>query len=240
MSTLLDDLGALLALQEVDSRIFRAKGQLAALDTGVSVVRAYNAQKAEALALRAAAQREQAAQKDAELKLLAIEEKIKQVNKTLYGGTIQSSRELGNLEKEIEMLGRQKDTAEEAVLIAMEAASQAGALADAAEAQQETLAGEYRAINATHKRRTAALTAELAALEPERAAAAAQVGDTALLARYDTIRGKKSNGVGIAPLAKDEVCGGCSTRINSTLALDARTGLAAQVCEYCVRLLAPV
>lgn len=238
MSDLLKDLQALLAVQAVDSLIDRAKAALAALDTGASTAAAYNAAKAEADTLRAQATKAQAGQHDTEMRLQSIEEKTKQVQKTLFSGAVTGPRELENLQREIEMLGRQKGDNEEKVLEAMESASAAVAAAEKAEAGATALADKYRKTRTAYKERHAALSAEVAAHEKERADAARPV-PPALLTRYDAIRARKG-GLGAAPMNLDGTCGACHTRMNTGLDDDVRAGKAYQVCEYCGRLLVPM
>lgn len=236
--TLRDDLNALLAVQVIDTKIDRAKAALVALDTGSKTAAVFNAQKVTSESLRAAAVKALTEQKDAEMRLAAIETKSAQVNKSMFSGTVTGSRELENLQRELEMLGRQKDDAEMKVLEAMEASGEAGATADAAEKELATLAGQYRQTRAAYKERHAELTAEIAAAEAERNVAVNAVSP-ALLARYEAIRPKRK-GVGAAPLEADGVsCGGCHTQLNTTLVADLRAAQTVQTCEYCGRILIP-
>lgn len=227
----------MLALQNVDTAILRARAAFAALDNGTSTADAYNAAKAEADRLRAAATTAQAEQKDAELRLASIETKTVQVQKTLFSGTVTTPKELENLQKEIDMLGRQKGDNETRVLEAMEMAGEQTGAAEAAEAHLAALAARYQTIRAAYKKRHAELTAEIAAGEKQRASAAGLV-PAALLTRYDALRAKK-NGVGAVPLANDESCGACHMRLNTELTVAVRMAAAPQVCEYCGRLLVP-
>lgn len=241
MATLLEDLDALLALQQIDTRIDRHKAGIAALDTGADVRAAHGKQAAEAAALRSVANKAQAAQKDAELKLTAVEDKAKQVNLALYSGKTTGSRELTNLQNELEMLGRQKGTVEDEVLEAMEIASDAVAAADAADARLAALAAEYRKVRTHFQVRTAELQAQIEALAPERDRALQAVGSVALLNKYDHIRTRAGHGVGAAPLPLEgSACGACHTRINSTLVETALAGASVAVCEHCQRILVPV
>lgn len=232
------DLLSLLALQAIDSQIERAKAALAAADNGASALAAYNAQKKTAEALRATATKAQSEQKDAELKLESIEAKRKQVDKTLYGGTVSGSRELENLQKELEMLGRQKSAAEDVVLETMEAATLAVAEAEAAEKEQLACASRFKKTRAAYEAKTKELTAELAALQAPREAAAKEVSHAELLARYDTLRSKKK-GVGCSAIGADDACGACHTRVNSQSADAARHGEVITLCEHCQRILTP-
>ncbi len=235
--SLLDDLKALLSVQEVDSRIDRARAHIAALDTGATTAARFNEVKAEAEALRAAATKAQADQKDAEMQLQSIEEKAKQVNKTLYGGTVQAARELEHLQQELAMLGRQKGDAEEKTLLMMEAATEAVTAAEAAEKQMRVLASRYKKIRAEYKEKHAEFMAEIAEHEKERAEVVKPV-PPALLTRYDAIRVKK-NGVGAAVLSASGNCGACHTHVNSGLAEATLAGQSLQTCEYCGRILIP-
>ena len=194
MATLLEDLDALLVLQQIDTQMDRIKVTIAALNTGSTVATAYNLQKAECTTLRSVANKAQAMQHDAELKLASVEDKARQVNLSLYGGKITGSRDLDNLQKELEMLGRQKGVIEEEVLLAMEEASDAVDAADAADARLTALAGEYRKVRTQFQVRTTELTAQIEALAPERDRALQGVSSVELLNKYDGIRTRFGNG----------------------------------------------
>ena len=234
---LFHDLQALHAVHAVDSKILRARKEIAALDTGSDLAAQYNTAKAEAERLRAAAVKAQAEQHDAEMRLQSIETKTAQVQKTLFSGTVTGPRELENLQKEIEMLGRQRGDVEETVLLAMDAAADQTKAADAAQAALDALAVRYRAVRNAYKERHAALSAEIAVWETERAAAAGPV-PAGLLTRYDGLRAKKG-GIGAAVIEADGTCGACHTRLNTGLVDDAKAAASVQVCEYCGRILIP-
>ncbi len=235
---LLADLKQLLEVQVVDSALDRARATLAALDTGASTVAEFNIAKTEAEARKTAMIKAQAEQHDGEMKVETIDEKKKRDEKKMFSGGVTGARELENLQRELDMLGRQKNDAEERVLIAMEATAEAQTANAQADALVASLTARYRKIRAVYKERHAELSAEIAVLEAERKTVATPVSPP-LLARYDAIRAKKK-GVGAAPLGADESCGACHTKISSYLAVEVRAGTAVQVCEYCTRLLVPV
>jgi predicted nucleic acid-binding Zn-ribbon protein len=238
MSTLIQDLQALLTVQATDSQIDRAKAALAALDTGASTAAAYNTGKAAFDKLKAKALKAQAAQHDAEMHLQSIEAKKANENKKLYSSSVTASRELENLQREVEMLERQKGEAEETVLLAMEEATTSLAAAQTAEADLVALAESYKGIRAAYKTQHTALSTEIATHGEQRTRAAKAV-PAPLLARYDAIRARRS-GIGAAPLQSDGTCGACHTKLNSNLIDDVRAGQAPQVCEYCGRILVPL
>ncbi len=233
---LLDDLKALLQLQLIDTRIDRLKAAIAALDTGAQVAASYSLKKSEAVEKRSVANKAQAAQHDAELKLASIEAKASQVNKTLYGGTVTGSRELDNLQKELEMLARQKSTVEDEVLVVMEIASEAVAAADTAESELAALAQEYRTVRTAFQLRQEELSGQVERLAPDRDAALQAVANPELLGRYDQIRSKRG-GVGAALLGPDASCGACHTSVSSQQVERAQAGTQVNLCENCGRIL---
>jgi hypothetical protein len=237
MPILAEDLQQLLAVQSVDSRIDHARKEQANLDDGSALAAAYNIGKTAFDRLRTEAMHAQANQQDAELKLQSIETKAKAVDQKRYGGTALGARELQDLNSQAEMLWRQKDDAEEKTLVAMEAASEALAKAKAAETELLSLSERYKKVRAAYKERHAALAAEIAATEKERAEVIKPVTPT-ILARYDAIRARRG-GVGIGVLSADNQCGACHTQVSSGIAGDARAAKSPQTCEHCGRLLVP-
>lgn len=235
--SLFDDLNALLSVQAVDSKILRAQAALAGLDTGAALAAAYNTQKADAERLRTAATKALAEQHDAEMRLQSIEDKTAQVQKTLFSGTVTGARELENLQKETEMLGRQRGDAETRVLEAMEIATEQTARAERAEKTLSETANQYRTVRAAFKERHALLSGDLAVLDRERKAAAESV-PPALLARYDAIRAKKS-GIGAARCEDDGTCGACHTLLNTNLADAVKAAATIEICDQCGRILVP-
>jgi uncharacterized protein len=237
MSDLIRHLNELLKVQEVDSRLDRLKAELATVDNGSRVAAAYNTLKNEFDQLKATAVKAQGNQQDAELRLKSIEEKSAQVSKTMYGGGVSASRELENLQRELDMLDRQKADAEMKVLEAMDIAANALNTAQTTEARLLALADKYKHLRSAYKEKQSEVAKEMSAIEAERAEAIKPI-PAPLLSRYDGIRAKRG-GIGAAVLSPDNTCGGCSTRLNASLLAEARGGVKAEICEYCGRLLIP-
>ena len=230
------DLFALLVLQAADSHADRVRAAIAHLDTGASIAANYQSVKADADAKTNAAHKAQTEQKDAEMRLTSLEAKTAEVNKSLYGGKVTATRELENLQKELDMLARQKTAQEDTVLEAMEVAGAAGAEAETAEADANQLASAYRAVRASYKARHAELLTEQAMCEKEREAALLPLASAALLPRYETLR-KQKNGVAITPLQSDGTCGACHTQLSGNLVDEIRAAKTVQMCEHCGRIL---
>ncbi|GAB4454450.1 MAG: hypothetical protein OHK0029_09040 [Armatimonadaceae bacterium] len=230
------DLHALFAVQVVDNKIKKVHDALAALDDGSQFADAYNQRKAEFDRLKSTALKAETNQKDAELRLQSIDAKMVQVNKTLYGGTVTAARELENLQRELDMLERQRSDAEETVLISMETATVALAKAREHEAYLMALATKYKEVRALFKKESATFKKELDGYQAERTDAAKHVPQD-LLTKYDAVR-KRRDGIGIVYMLDNGACGGCYTLLSKGLASAIRTGESVEVCEFCGRFLA--
>ncbi|MFM7322284.1 MAG: zinc ribbon domain-containing protein, partial [Armatimonadota bacterium] len=179
-----------------------------------------------------------ALQKDAELQLGSVETEIAQTNRILYGGTVVVPKELENLQKKLEELGRRKDSAEMTVLEAMETAQAADAEAATHEEALAVLARKYRKVKAAWQERSDALRAEMDALAAPRATAAAGVERADLLARHEAIKARKG-GLGAALLEPDGSCSLCHTKVNTMLSEAVEAAATVEACEHCGRLLLP-
>ena len=232
--TLREDLQTLLLVQEADSRWDKARAAIAALDSGTHLVAQYNTCKAQAEELRGAIAKVHGAQKDAELKLASLEEKRQQVEMSLMTAGV-APRELENLQKELEMIERQRETAEEVALLAMDSTGDTDAQAQELEKKMGVLAARYKKIRAVYKEQHALSSAEAAQAEKERVVVALLVS-SGLLKKYETVRVKRS-GIGVAAVGKEDSCGACHTRLHTGLAQAVRAAEEPQICEFCGRLL---
>jgi|GEM_PF-1029443 hypothetical protein len=237
MATPKEDLAALLAVQEVDNKIRQVKEALSALDSGSNLATAYNEGKAAFDRLKATAMKAETEQKDAELQLQTIDAKMVQVNKTLYGGTVTASRELENLQRELDMLERQRGDAEEKVLIAMETVAQSVKQAQKREAFLLAVAAKYKKVRAAYKEQSTTFLEQIKTYEAQRKERVKDV-PTPLLEKYDTIRSRR-DGVGVVVMLDSGACGGCYTVLSKGLATAIRAGETIEVCEHCGRFLAP-
>ncbi|MHB9130913.1 MAG: zinc ribbon domain-containing protein [Armatimonadota bacterium] len=233
---LTDELKKLHELQKIDSEIYQREQTLKALDSGETL-------KQEAIALLkrhdaavAALQKAEAAQRNSELELKGIESKRATVHEKLYSGRVNNPKELGDLQKDEEMLDTQIGSLEEKLLELMDVVT-------AAKTVQTTLAGELSAAKrrwqqtvAHTQAETARLQQELTALRPERQRLAALVTDKMLLSRYDGIR-QRHAGIGLA-VTQNNLCPACHVTLNSQVLLRLHEGVELTVCENCGRLLA--
>lgn len=235
MPSVPETLTALYAVQQIDTLIQRAKRSQANLDNGTAAGAAADAANAAAQEQKTALHKVAGDLKDNELKLSTVETKRKSYRQKLYQGSVTNAKELANIEKEIEALGRQQSDLDERILMLMDEVEQAQVASSAADAAAHTAEGHRAEVVAAFRSRYDALTLELAALAQKRDAAAAAVEDKAALKRYDGIRAK-AGGIGIAKIEGD-TCGGCHMKLSSTLIKAVKEQAQIQTCENCGRLL---
>jgi predicted nucleic acid-binding Zn-ribbon protein len=113
-------LNALYELQKIDLELAKLQKMRGALDDG-------SAKKEEVAASRRSADEAEKLLRDAasemqdkDLNLKSVEAKRKTFKERLYAGKVTNPKELSSMEKEIEQLGRQKDTLEERILELMD------------------------------------------------------------------------------------------------------------------------
>ncbi|MGO9660063.1 MAG: zinc ribbon domain-containing protein [Acidimicrobiales bacterium] len=233
------DLEALLHLQDHDTRIDQElhrrahlpeRAQLAEL--GLAIAQEESARSSVAALLDVVAAR----QAEAERELKATEDRVVQVNKRLYGGTVSASRELQAMANDVEGLRRRASELEDRVLGLME--------------EREPLdkqLGEHDARLAEFSQRHGELSRQLGAAETEVDASLsllqaqrqeAAAGTSAqLLVTYERLR-ERLGGVAVARLTGGR-CDGCHLTL-SAMELDRIRHEAAgslEHCEQCGRIL---
>ncbi len=235
MPTLYDTLHVLYELQQLDTQIARTRRADAALDTGTQAAQAAAAARAEADGQSAALHRLQGDLKDSELKLKSVEAKRKTYHDRLYQGSITNAKELGNIEKEIAALGRQRSDLDERILELMEQVETAQTAQRAAEQTAQEADTRHADTVAAYRARHGALSLELTDLTRRRGESAVLIEDKALLKRYEDIRAK-AGGLGISKI-EDGNCGACHMSLPSTVIKEVKEYAAPQRCESCGRLL---
>ena len=235
MPTSTETLRALYALQQLDSRIQQAKRSQSSLDNGTQATAQAEAAKNAAAEKRTALHKASTDLKDSELKLSALETKRLGYQQKLYQGTVTNAKELANIEREIEALGRQRSDLDSRILEMMEQAEQSQADSALADAQASQAEGHRAEILNQFRARYDALTLEIATLTPQRTAAASEVEDNKLLKKYEDMR-PKMGGVGIAKI-EGNACGGCHMTLPSGLIKAVKEAAEPQVCDNCGRLI---
>ena len=237
MASLKETLDLLLALQDIDKQILRARKARTNLDNGEAAdkaaINARNVYQTKYDAYHKAA----AELKDNELKLASIEAKVKQNKQRLYQGTVTNAKELSNIEKEIASLGRQRSDLDGRILELMDTADALRVEMDAAEAEANQADRQSATAVTEFRTKYDSLSEELEILTRRRADSVACVEDTAMLKKYEELSAKLG-GVGIAKIANLN-CGGCNMTLPTMLIKNTKDLGEMQVCENCGRILAP-
>jgi predicted nucleic acid-binding Zn-ribbon protein len=233
------DLGDLLAVQEIDTRIDQlrhqhenmperereatARKQAAALEEQLREIEAERGTVA-------------AAQQKLEREVAALEAKKAHASAQPYGGSVVAHKDLEALQNEIDTLGRLMSEIEDRILEQMELAEPLDErLADLAPRVDAARAELVKAENELTVA-AGAVDDEVTAAEAERTAAAARVPEK-LLGTYDALRGRLG-GVGAARLDGAR-CTGCHLEIPAGELTEVRRAPADEVvyCPECGRIL---
>lgn len=229
-----DDLYALYKLHLVDAAIVDLRKRAASFDPTREQRAAIEAFKPEWESARAEAASLHAEQTDLELTTRSLDEKIKKIDKDLYGGKIVNPREVENLQKEIEAIKAQRSRLDSRILEIWEIAPGAKARAEEAEKKMATLRTLYEQRKQEGLRLKAELESEykLAAAKRSGLAKAVPVG---LLAQYDAIR-QRQGGIGMAEILDNGSCSRCGTILPTKTVLNVRESKV-ETCETCHRIL---
>ncbi len=198
-------------LSQIDSGLVEIRLRAASLDIGKKIAAEIVELQKQDAEVGGKAKKLQADLTDLELSQKGIDEKLKRIDKQMYGGTVVNSREVENLQKEIAALKRQRDTNDEKILELWEVVPPAKAAADKIE---QAIAAKTKALADRRK----AAVAEKAALEAEFARLTKLRPDAlrgitpGLMSRYDGIR-NRMDGVGMADVTRTNSCGVCGTII---------------------------
>lgn len=221
-------------LQDLDSKIDVAKRELAAVNAALGESEALQSAKAATTAAGEALRKVQTTQKDLELEVKSLSDKINGQEKLLYGGKAISAKEAANLQDEITSLKKWHVTREELLLETMlEAEEKAEALAQA-QGQLETVEATWRADQADLIRRQAELQATIAAWREQRPTITSVI-DPPFLAEYEALRPKKG-GVAVAGV-RDNTCQACAIMVSNNKVHQARAGDELFYCGTCGRIL---
>ncbi len=227
-------LKALFELQRIDLELAKAQKAKASLDDGsAKKLQVENARRASEEAEKLL-HKTSAELQDKELNLKSVETKQKTFRDKLYGGMVTNPKELESMEKEIEMLGRQKDKLEETILELMDLVEERKVAAKNAKSALEKEEAELASLLQKIKEEDAALTARIKSLTAEREKAVSEV-DPALLKKYEAMR-SRFGGIYISKV-EDSHCSTCHIQIMEGVLREIRAGDESRTCENCGRLL---
>lgn len=228
------DLRRLHQLHKIDAAIADIKAKAAALDPGKKQQNALAQLQVQMDEVGGKLRALQGEQSDLELRQKGIDEKLKKIDKEMYGGSVVNAREVENLEKEVANLKRQRGDIDARLLELWEEIPPVQAQFRELETKQAQLKQDLAAQHKKALAEKAELEAAFRARQQERPAAVAQVPKS-MLVRYEAIR-QKMGGIGMADVVGKGFCGMCGTHLPEKLIEGAREGRVV-TCESCHRIL---
>lgn len=174
----------------------------------------------------------EARQRDLELEIQGLADKISRSEQRLYGGAVKNPKELADLQAEVAALKRRWRKLEDDLLEAMIAREEADAACAQALAQLDETEARWSAQQADLMAEREALQERLAEIERARAALLPSIEADALAA-YQALRRWKG-GLAVVQV-RDGACGGCGIAISPKLEWQLRQGQVVR-CSNCERL----
>ena len=219
-------------LQRIDLELQRKQQELDEAKNGLSDNKALVAAES-----RLSSEKEQLAdlrtsQKTSEWELEDLQEKAKQTNSKLYGGTTKNPKELVNLEKEAAMLKSQISRKEDPLLGLMSQAEETAARVNASAEEFERLKEEWQQRQETLGLRKSEVETVLGRLGETRAGLAKQI-DSEVLDLYERIRLTKE--LAVVKIERGR-CQGCHITVPTSQWQKAKAGNIVQ-CSSCNRIL---
>lgn len=229
-----DDLRKLWQLHLIDAAILEIRKRAEALDPGRALMAEIKRLESDLESKAGVAKTLATEQLDLELRNKGIEDKLKKIDKDLYGGKVVNPREVEAFEKEVVILKRQRDENDGRLLELMDLVPPARAESEAVE---KLIASRKRQL-ADHQKAALATKAELEREFKERSArrpAAVAALNPNLVARYDQLR-KAHGGLAMASITKTAHCSECGSHLAERTIEQAKDDKLV-TCDECHRLL---
>jgi hypothetical protein len=220
-------------LQLLDIELAKAQRARVALSRGVEEQAQLDAARGELDVAEKSLLEATTENRDKELNVKTIESKRKTFQDKLYKGTVTSAKELSSMEKEIEMLGRQKDKLEERLIELMDIIEERKSAVETDSKRVKELEETLSAVLEKTKKENAVLVAKMRKLLPEREKAASVI-DPVMLKRYDAARARQG-GIAVSKVV-DGDCTACHTQIGIGLMRELKTD-GIHTCDNCGRML---
>lgn len=228
------ELKALCELQIIDLALTKAQKSKGALDDGSSRKQLVEDARQQVAQVDNTLHEATSELHDKELDLKTIETKQKGFKDKLYGGAVSNPKELDSMEKEIEMLGRQKGKLEESILDLYDIVEGHNSSLASAQATVKQLESDLAKHTEKIRREAATLTARIKKLSAEREQALPAVNPV-LVKRYESMR-QRAGGVVVSKV-ESENCMACHTQIITGLMRELQADKTICTCENCGRLL---
>ena len=222
-------------LQTIDLHLQRAQKAKASLDDGSAKKQQVESARQEAGKAENLYHEASAELHDKDLNLKSVESKRKAFSDKLYGGSVTNPKELESMEKEIEMLGRQKDKLEERMIELFDIVEERKSTLASAQAALKQQEDELAVCLEKLRREDASLAVRIRDLSADREEKALPQVEPALLRRYEAMR-VRTGGLVVSKV-EDQSCSACRTSVLSGAMRDLGADKSLQTCENCGRLL---
>lgn len=228
------ELGRLYQLHLIDVGILEVRKKAAALEAGKKIQSEIETFSKHVKGLEDAYHSAHGEQKDLELSNQQIDDKVKSIEKLLFGGSVVNPKEVEAYETQIRSLKKQKETNEDRLISVWD---------DVAKAEktyregQKTL-DEKVASFEDWKKKAVAFKSQLEAKYKELAAkrpAATQGISPTLMATYEATK-QRHNGIGLATITKQQTCQECGTKV-ADKSIESIKDDRTVTCEECHRIL---
>lgn len=223
-------------LQQIDSEIRARKQRLGEVLRLQKEPAALVAAREHAHVAAADLQEWQTKHKNLTLEIATVADKAKRSEDRLYSGVVKNTKELTDLQHEVEALGRRRAALEDDALLTMMEIDERKTVKATADAAVDELAGEFATASASLRQEQQSLALHLNALLEKRARQAS-MAQPALLKSYDDLSRQK-NGLAVAGL-RGSKCLGCLLTLSASVIRAADEGKLVH-CENCGRFLCPI
>lgn len=220
-------------LQRVDSERDAKQSRLAEVEAALKDDSALQQARQALESAEEQARQWQLKQRDQELEIEGLSNRISESEKRLYSGKVKNPKELSDLQDEVASLKRRRQRLEEKLLETMIEREEAEERRAAAQAHLEEIESWWSAKTEDLQEEREELQNRLEALRREREKLLPRVDDSDL-STYNSLRERKG-GRAVAQV-RDGICGRCGVAISSSLEWQLREGELVR-CDNCERLL---
>ena len=223
-------------LQQLDSEWDAKQRRLAEIERALTDDRALQEARQRVTEAEERAQRWQIRQRDMELEIESLSNKMSGSEKRLYGGKVKNPKELSDLQAEIASLKRRRRKLEDTLLEAMINREEAEAALDEADAHLEEVEDSWTTRQTDLRAEREALQEELEDIKRKRTSVVPQI-EAEIVTTYERIRERKG-GQGVARIRGD-ACSACGVTVAPSLEWKLRQGELVH-CDTCGRILVSV
>jgi hypothetical protein len=220
-------------LQQLDSEWDARQQRLLDIETALKDDRALREARRTLDTAKKHAQKWYITQRDLELAIESLSDKMSRSEKRLYGGKVKNPKELADLQAEIASLKRRRRRLEDTLLEAMIEREEAEEARDEAHATLEQTTSMWSRRQADLKTEREELGRRLEEIQQDREAVVPQI-EARIMMTYESLREQKG-GQAVAPV-RDDTCTGCGVAISPSAEWRLRQGEMCY-CDTCRRIL---